>query len=511
MPRLTGCVENRSLQSRLSHMLVLLGRARQRAGFGGFRQGLSRLGYCCLLVVGLAGSNRAGAQPSSGKAIEEGLAQAQAAYEKQQFQQAEATLKGILAIPPAAGYQFAANELLGLTLTGQGKHAAASAYFRAAVRADPASVLGRANLAANLAQLNQHDLAEQEFLSALRLEPGSYELNHNLGEFYARLGRFRKAVPLLKRAYSIRPSDYSNGYDLALSQMEAGMLLDAELQVRTLIKLRDAAELHALLGTVFERQGKFVEAVAELQRGAQMDPTEGNLFGWGAELLRHQTLEPAMQVFRQGVKRYPRSWRMQVGLGVAALLHEDHGEAASALCAAIDLAPSDPRAYSYLVKIPSVPPALAGNVLGRFQSHAAAKPRDPEALFFYAVSLWNSSGEQPDSSDLAKVEALLRNALALDPSFAEAHLQLGLLYTRQQNHAAAVQEYERAIKFNASLRLAHYRLGQTLIQLGEEQRGRKQLEIWNQMRSMERAESEKAHSQLLQFVYSAPAEAHSRR
>jgi len=510
MARLTGHVENRTLQSRLSNVLVLLSLARQRVALGGFRRGLSRLGSCCLLAVGLAWAIRGGAQ-SSGRAIEERLTQAQAAYEKQQYQQAEAMLKAILVTPPAASYLFVANELLGLTLTGQGRHADASAYFKAAVRADPSSVLGRTNLAANLAQLNQHDLAEQEFLSALRLEPGSYELNHNLGEFYARAGEFREAVPWLKQAYSIRPSEYPNGYDLALAQTEAGMLRDAELQIRTLIKLRDTAELHTLLGAVYERQGKFVEAVAELQRGAQMDPTEGNLFDWGAELLRHQTLEPAIQVFRQGVKRYPRSWRMQVGLGVAALLHEDQGEAAAALCAAIDLAPLDPRAYSYLAKVPAVPPALAGQVLRRFQSHAEAEPRDPRALFFYAVSLWNSSGEQPDSGDVAKVETLLRNALTLDPAFAEAHLQLGLLHSRQQNHAAAVQEYERAIKFNASLRLAHYRLGQALIQVGEEQRGKEQLEIWSQMRSMERAESEKAHSQLLQFVYSPPAETHSGR
>lgn len=468
-----------------------------------FRQKLCRVGSCCLLGVGLTAAVPAGAQSSS-KAVEQGLAQAQAAYEKQQFRQAETLLKSIQASSPP-GYLFAVNELLALTLTGEGRHAEASVYFKNAVRADPSSVTGHANLGANLAQLNQRDLAEQEFLSAVRLEPGSYELNHNLGEFYARAGRFREAVPWLKQAYSIRPSEYANGYDLALAQAEAGLFKDAELQIRMLIKLRDAGEIHALLGSVYEKQGKFVEAAVELQRAAQMDPTEGNLFDWGAELLRHQTLEPAIQVFREGAKRYPRSWRMQLALGAAAFLHEDHGEAATAFCAAIDLNPSDPRAYSYLAKVPSIPPALVDRVLRRFQSHAESAPRDPQALYFYAVNLWNSSGEQPESGDLAKVETLLRNALALRPAFAEAHLQLGLVHSRQQNQAAAMRDYEQAIRFNPSLRLAYYRLGQTLIQLGEEQRGRKQLEIWNQLRSTERAESEKTHSQLLQFVYSAPA------
>ena len=496
MQWLICAIENRSLQSRPCKARVSL--SHQRGLAVGFWQTLSRIGSFCLLALAIP----AGAQSSN--AIEARLTQAQAAYEKQQFQQAEAIVRGVLEISQTS-YLFAANELLALALTGQGRHADASVYFKAAVRADPSSVTGHANLGANLAQLNQHDLAEQEFLSAVRLDPGSYELNHNLGEFYARAGKFREAVPWLKQAYNIQPSEYANGYDLALAQAEAGLFKDAELQIRALMKLRDAGEVHALLGSVYEGQGKFAEAAAELQRAAQMDPTEGNLFSWGAEFLRHQTLEPAMQVFREGAKRYPRSWRMQLALGVASLLHDDAEEAATAFCAAIDLNPSDPRAYSYLAKVPSIPPALVGNVVKRFQNHAAAAPRDPQALYFYAVSLWNSSGEQPESGDLAKIEALLRNALALQPAFAEAHLQLGLVHSRQQNQTAAMRDYEQAIKFNPSLRLAYYRLGQTLIQLGEEQRGRKQLEIWNELRSTERAESEKTHSQLLQFVYSAPA------
>ena len=446
--------------------------------------------------------------PAPGRAQSASLAKAAAAYEKQQYKQAEGMLRGILAGSPQS---FPANELLGLVLTAQGEHAAASPYFKAAVQTDPSSVLARANLAANLAQLDQNVLAEREFKSALRLDPTSYELNHNLGEFYARLGRFGEAVPFLKEAQLIQPSSYSNGYDLALAQMKAGMLPDAELQIKALLKMRETAELHGLLGAAYEGQRKFAEAAAEVQRAAQMDPSEGNLFDWAAELLRHQTLEPAIQVFRQGASRYPRSWRMQAGLGVSLLLDEDKESAADALCAAIDLAPTDPRAYSYLAKITAVPPAQVGQILVRFQRYAEAEPRNPQALFYYAVSLWNSAGEQPDSAGLAKVEALLRSTLALDAAFAEAHLQLGLLYSRQQNHTAAVSAYEQAIASNPSLRLAHYRLGQTLIHLGQEQHGRKELQIWNELRSREREESEKLRAQLFQFVYAPAAEALSRQ
>ena len=468
-----------------------------------------RVRFYCLFSIGLVGLGLVQGRSQAPKnAIGQELAKAKSAYDTRQYKASEEILKRILAGTPAS---FAANELLGMVLSAEGKRGSATVYFQAAVQADPSSALARANLATNLAQLNRNSLAEGEFRKALQLDPGSYELNHNLGEFYVRAGRFSDAVPFLKEAQKLQPSSYANGYDLALAAIKAEMLQEADLQLATLLKIADTAELHGLLGAVREKQGRFVDAAAEMQRAAQIEPTEDNVFDWGAELLHHQTLEPAVQVFGKGARLFPRSWRMQIGLGLSLYLNEDYERSVEAFCSAIDLAPSDPRPYSFLANVTPLPPVNAQEAIARFERYAAAQPTNPQALYYYAVSLWDPARQQPGAEEFAKVEALLHRALALKPAFAEAHLQLGILYSSRQNHSMAARAYEKAVDLNPSLSLAHYRLGQALVQLGDEERGRRQLEIWNRLRSREREENEKTRAQLSQFVYSSPTDANQKQ
>src|SRR5262249_42847531 len=145
--------------------------------------------------------------------------------------------------------------------------------------------------------------------------------------------------------------------------------------------------------------------------------------------------------------------------------------------------------------------------IARFQRYAELAPANPQALYYYAVSLWDPTRGEAANGEMDQAETLLRKALALDPKFGEAHLQLGILYSARQNHTAAVSAYRRAIESIPSLRLAHYRLGQALILLGEEALGRRELEIWNGLRSRTQEENEKAREKLFQFVYStSPSE-----
>ena len=58
-------------------------------------------------------------------------------------------------------------------------------------------------------------------------------------------------------------------------------------------------------------------AVREYQRAVELDANEPNLFDWGAELLVHRAVEPAIEVFTKGNRLYPQSSRMLLGLAAA--------------------------------------------------------------------------------------------------------------------------------------------------------------------------------------------------
>ena len=71
------------------------------------------------------------------------------------------------------------------------------------------------------------------------------------------------------------------------------------------------------------------------------------------------------------------------------------------------------------------------------------------------------AGMQALSSTQAFAE--FQRAIALEPSFAAAHYQLGLLYGQQSQWKPAVQAFQTAIRFNADFADAHCRLGEAYL------------------------------------------------
>ncbi len=98
---------------------------------------------------------------------------------------------------------------------------------------------------------------------------------------------------------------------------------------------------------------------------------------------------------------------------------------------------------------------------------------------------------------------MLSKSLALDPKLAEAHLQLGNLYSEQNKYAEAVPEYARALELNTDLADAHYRLGLAYVRTGEKDRAQEQFQVYQRIREQHLADLDKQRAEIRQFVYSA--------
>ncbi len=426
------------------------------------------------------------------------LAYAQEAYDQGDPEKAVTALSDYLRDHPDS---FDANELMGLSLVAEQHFGDAKRFLAAAAKENPNSALACANLATDLAELNEADAAETQFKKALALDPSGVELNHNFGEFYSARGKMKEAIPLLQKAQQLHPT-YNNGYDLAVVEMDVGELDAAENEVKALLREQKSAELHTLLGTILEKKRDYLAAAQEMQQASLMDPSEANLFAWGTELLRHQTLPPAAEVFGNGVKQYPNSTRMLVGLGASEYLMGHNSAAIEAFCAAIDLNPKDAELYFFLSRVHGVPEAQRAAVSQRFEQFVRESPNDAKARYYYAMNLLDSNNEGADGTDAQKAKSLLQESITLDPKFADAHLQLGILYSQDGNDDAAIKEFEQCISLEPSLNVAHYRLGQALIRKGEMERGRKELDQWKVLKGQEQAESQKRQKEILKFLYS---------
>jgi tetratricopeptide (TPR) repeat protein len=422
-----------------------------------------------------------------------------AEYESRKYPEAAAQLEKLVREVPES---FEVQELLGLVYAAQSQNDKANEHLEKAVRLKPDSATARTNLGNNLLRLGKFDLAEQQFKRAAALAPQDYEANHNLGEFYARSNKIAEAVPLFERAQRIDPSAYDNGYDLALAYLLTGRLRDARQIIHNLAKQKDTAELHNLLGEVEEKDGNFVAAANEFQAAAHMDPSESNIFDWGCELLLHRTLEPAIEVFRQGTERYPDSARMAIGLGMALYSLGKYDEAVKSLLRAADLNPGDPRGYPFLSGAFDSSPNQAEEVIERFRRFAELQPKNGQAVFYYAMSLWKGKRSQDPNLDLNQIEALLKKSIALDPGLADAHFQLANLYSDQRQYAVAIPQYLKARELNPDLADVHYRLAQAYVRTGEKDAAQKEFRVYQQLGAQHLSDLDKQRAEIRQFVYS---------
>ena len=451
----------------------------------------------CLVVLACALAVAAGGEQT--ERLNHEFQAAVAQYDAGHFSEAASHLESLLRDVPES---FEVHELLGLVYTEEAQDALANPHLEKAVRLKPGSAAARTNLATNLVRLGKLEGAQAQLKKAVALEPQNFDANHNLGEVYVQMGKLPDAVPFLKQAQRISPSSYDNGYDLALAYLLTGRPAQARQLVHSLLQRKNTAELHNLLGQIEEKDGKFVPAVNEFELAAHQDPNESNLFDWASELLLHRTLEPAIEVFRQAAERYPNSPRMAIGLGIALYSRGNYDDALKSLLRAADLSPSDPRCYFFLSKAYDSSPNHADEVIQRFGRFSELQPSYARAFYYYAMSLWKGRRAQDSSLDLHQVESLLKKAVTLDPKLAEAHLQLGNLYSDQSQYADSIPEYVKALDNNSDLADAHYRLGQAYVHTGQEERAQEQFQVYQQLRAQHLADLDKQIADIRQFVYS---------
>ena len=450
-----------------------------------------------LLFAGLSVNAQQKSQTADVNEFAQSFRAAYASYQGGRYADASAKLEQLEAAMPGS---FEVHELLGLTYAAQALDGKAVQQLQQAAALHPQSAAAQNNLATSLMRSGKPSEADAVWRRALALEPGDYSASRNLAKLYLQQGKINTALPFLVTARQARPAEKENNYDLALAYLLTKQLDSAKMLLESLLGEDNSGELHGLLGRVDEEQGKYLEAANEFASAAHLDPSEDNLFAWASELLLHRAYEAAIAVFQQGTTRYPQSPRLWVGLGMSYYSRTDYEPAIQALMQAADLNAQDPRCYFFLSKAYLSSPGQAEQVITRFQRYAEVKPTDGMAQFYYAMSLWKGRRLSPSEIDFAKVEMMLKRASTLDPSNAEIHLELGILYNDQQQESKALPEYREALRLNPDLAEAHFRLGRYYVHAGESKQAQAELERFKQLQDKHQAAVDKKLADVQQFV-----------
>ena len=345
---------------------------------------------------------------------------------------------------------------------------------------------------------------EASLKAAVKRAPESFEANQQMGAFLVRSGHPHEAMPYLERSHQIRPDDYASTFDLAQAYADAGEYDRSAAIARSLLAKRDSADLHHLLGDLEEKQKRPVEAVREYQRAAELEASEPNYFDWGAELLTHRALQPAIEVFSKGNRLFPQSARMLLGLGVAWYATGSSDLAARYVCDASDLNPADSNPYLVLGKMQMAQPSPSSAVLARMERFVGLQPHNALANYYYAVALWKNektSGVSNNPANAAQIESLLENAVRLDPKLARGFLQMGVLSEERADLPKAMAAYQAATAADSQLEEAHYRLAQVYRRMGEKLKAQEEIKLYEEISKKTAQQAEEEGREIPQFVY----------
>jgi tetratricopeptide (TPR) repeat protein len=343
--------------------------------------------------------------------------------------------------------------------------------------------------------------AERSLREALQRDPGSFDANHRLGNLLAENGKAHEGIPYLERASELKPGDYENSYDLALANDAVGNYDLARRSAQALLAHKDKAEVHHLLANVQEQLGDSLEAVREYQRAAELESSEPYIFDWGSELLLHHAPEPASDVFAKGNRLFPRSVRMLIGLGAAWFARGSYDEAVQRVCEASDINPNDSAPYLFLGKMQAAQSEASEKSVEKLHRFVTQQPDNAEANYYYAIGLWKLRQRSQGGAGAPQVESLLRNAIRLDPKFAAAYLQLGILHSEQRDNSRAISDYLQAIQADPQMGQAHYRLGQAYRQIGDAAKAEAELQIYDRIEKESAESAERGRHEIRQFVY----------
>jgi tetratricopeptide (TPR) repeat protein len=217
--------------------------------------------------------------------------------------EAQAAARRAVAIAPQ---DSAANRVLGNVLFSSGNLLDARTHLETAINLNPQDAAACSNLGILLERLGRPDLAVNAHARAAQLQPNSAEFLANLGHAYAMCGRNAEALPHFQRAAQLAPNhletqenmaaclEQLNRFDEAIAvaksllardgsrlshycilgnaYLNQGNLEECEIALRNALRIKEHPDPHQILAVCLTRQGRFDEAVAEIETAIAARP-----------------------------------------------------------------------------------------------------------------------------------------------------------------------------------------------------------------------------------------------
>lgn len=291
----------------------------------------------------------------------------------------------------------------------------------------PQPVAERIELGAELLEQNLNAEAVQELAAAVALDGANVQ-----------------ALILLSRAY-LGKKDVKNAGKTLESAVANGI---------------EDAKIYAALAEVYQAGGFIENAIPAMRLAIEKDPTS-EIYRARYGMLLIDTKAPAAAIIRlnEAVKIFPKSARIWLALGIAHLIDGQTADAKKSFENSLAIEPKSVPALAYLATV-AVEQADYAQGAAMYERALNVEAKNAYLHFLLAETL-----AKIPSGDAAIIEKHLKQAVEIDPTFAQAHLALGKLEARNSRWQEAAIEFEQAVKYEPESAEGHYQLGRVLTRL----------------------------------------------
>jgi len=297
-------------------------------------------------------------------------------------------------------------------------------------------------LAGHALRLNHKGEAVDYFETVLSITAGTEAMFITYGDTLTALGRFDEALQAFQAALQI-----NSGSGFALARLGRSALLQGDIaESRALLEqaqaiVPNASEVHTLLAQIYLRLGE--TALAER-----------------AELLS--------RVHKKPFNPYDPIVDEMQSLAVSASAHALRGNklakagvlpaAESELRAVLALTPGTPTDFGNLATV-LARQGKQMEAIDYFEKGLTQNPNNVTLLSHQGLTLLQTG-------QLERADNVLSRATSLDPAYAEAQFNLGVLRYRQARHKDAIARFKRALSLNPGLTDAYLNLGSAYVAAG---------------------------------------------
>jgi tetratricopeptide (TPR) repeat protein len=214
-----------------------------------------------------------------------------------------------------------------------------------------------------------------------------------------------------------------------------------------------SAAWHEMMGYTDFKVGDTVNAVAEIQKAMDLDPSNQDYILELSEVfVANNNGGAAVTLLNVAKKAFPTSARIWFALGVAYLIDENRTAAEVSLRKSLEL---DPKLDLALVVLGQGYKETGqwNDLLETADRLIQVNGRNAIGYYYKAVALLESS-----SRDETQIETLLKKSVALRAEDPGPHYELAKLLAKKGDKEAALRELEQIIKAHPDFGPAYYQL-----------------------------------------------------